>query len=90
MKQEKKRPHEREFVETDERKFYLKYDGGFGHYVDMEFSQLDLLQIMNHLKYRNERIHEKFMKIIREADKMTGLKTDFTRSLPKRRLNVKF
>jgi hypothetical protein len=82
----------RPFLGTDNRVFLLKYDNNifFKDVSPMEFTQLDILQIMQHLKGRNERIYDKFYRLVKECDKQLNEKTDFERKIPRRRFNGKF
>lgn len=75
-------------LETDGRLFLLKYDGR-GDVPAMEFTQLDLLQMMRNLKDRNQRLYDKLYREIRAVDKATGHRTDFDRELPQRELRVR-
>jgi len=84
VKEEKYSPVK--ILDTDRRLYLLKYDSA-SIFVDvpaMEFSQLDLLQITQHLAGRNERLRSKIMRLIDVIDKATGQKTDFSRKLPRR------
>lgn len=87
-----KKDYNRPFLVTDKRIFLLKYDNTIfiKDVTPMEFTQLDILQIMAHLKGRNERLYDKFYRLIKECDKEFKEKTDFERKIPRRRLNGKF
>lgn len=72
---------------TDRRLFKLKHEG-YGMLsapVEAEITQLDVLQVMTHLKGRNHRLYMVFKRFIKRCDERENLKTDFERRLPKRR-----
>jgi len=76
------------FEKTDDRLFTLKYnDSGIIRPISEEFTQLDLLQIMKHLRKRNDRLYRKFKDIILDVDYVERTRTDFKRELPQRRFN---
>lgn len=75
------------FKDTDDRIFILKNDKILMQSVSMEFTQLDILQIMRHLKGRNDRLYQKLKRCIMDCDEREHTKTDFSRRLPQRRYN---
>ena len=78
-----------EVVKTDHRLFLLTYktDRLFSERLEMEFTQLDFLQISTYLKKNNSRLYEKIMRFIKKIDEVSGEKTDLNRKIPRRRTN---
>lgn len=76
------------FRTNDERRFTIKYDeSGFISPITEQFTQLDILQIMKHLKGRNDRLYRKFKDLILDCDYAEKTRTDFKRRIPQRRFN---
>jgi hypothetical protein len=90
MKQETKQEHKEyepiPLTATDKRQLKIVYTSGFMS-LNTPITQLDLLQIRGYLKGKNDRLYEQLTRFIVAMDEKDGLKTDFERKLPRRKIH---
>lgn len=74
----------KKYERTDGRIFVLRYNVSLLWNEDMQFTQLDLLQMIRHLEPRNQRLAAKVKRLIQIVDRQTNEKTNFNRkTLPR-------